>query len=68
MDVELYTPDLLMVARTVLIPQNKEPHVVKTYRPIACLNVMYKLYTGNLDMYFQDEQARGKRRVGVGLY
>ena len=29
----------------VVLPKNNDTHVVKNYRPIALLNIMYKLYT-----------------------
>ena len=29
----------------VLLPKNNDIHVVKNYRPIALLNIIYKLYT-----------------------
>lgn len=54
MDAELDVPDWLAVARTTLVPKNQETHVTKNYRSIACLNVMYKLYTGCLNVFLQD--------------
>ncbi|XP_014781021.1 uncharacterized protein LOC106876820 [Octopus bimaculoides] len=51
----------------------KSPRQQGNYRPIACLNIMYKLYTICLNQFFQDhcelnnivtdEEAGGKKRV-----
>ena len=66
-------PPQLILAKTVLIPKNEDTFNPKNYRPIACLNLMYKLYTSCLNMFIQDhcesnniitdEQAGGKRGV-----
>ena len=66
-------PKWLAQAKTVLLPKNAETQVAKNYRPIACLNIMYKLYTSCLNMFLCDhceinniitsEQAGGKKNV-----
>ena len=66
-------PDWLAVARTRLLPKNNETHRAENYRPIACQNIMYKLYTAILHSFLQDhceashvittEQAGGKSNV-----
>ena len=63
----------LSTVRTSLLPKNKETHIAKNYRPIACLNIMYKLYTSCLNSFISDhvyknniitqEQTAGKRGV-----
>ena len=63
----------LSTAHTVLLPKAKDTHIAKNYRPIACLNVMYKLYTSCINKFLVDhvhknniitqEQAAGKKRV-----
>ncbi|GAB1605922.1 hypothetical protein Ahia01_000874600 [Argonauta hians] len=68
---ELEIPKWLSTATTLLIPKNKTTEEAKNYRPIACLNLMYKLYTGCLNYFLQDhcsnneiitpEQAGGKK-------
>ena len=42
-------PDWLDQAKTVLLPKNERTQEAKSYRPIACLNIMYKLYTSCLN-------------------
>ena len=66
-------PTLLSAAHTVLLPNSTERQIAKNYRPIACLNVMYKLYSSCINQYLMDhvyknnivtpEQAAGKKRV-----
>ena len=66
-------PMWLSTARTSFLPKNKETHIAKNYRPIACLNMMYKLYTSCLNSFISDhvyknniitqEQTAGKRGV-----
>ena len=63
----------LSTARTSLLPKNKETYIAKNYRPIACLNIMYKLYTSCLNSFISDhvyknniitqEQTADKRGV-----
>ena len=38
-------PSWLTRARTQLLPKNENTHIAKNYRPIACQNLMFKLYT-----------------------
>ena len=64
-------PKWLSFALTSLLPKNNEIHIPKNYRPIACLNVVYKLFTSCLNLFLTDhvqsnniitpEQAGGKR-------
>ena len=63
----------LNLALTSLLPINNEIHISKNYIPIACLNIMYKLFTSSLYLFPTDhmqsniiitpEQAGGKRGV-----
>ena len=45
-------PDCLTLAKTILLPKNEHTHAAKNYRPIACLNLTYKLYTKLLEIIF----------------
>ena len=66
-------PTWFSTSHTILIPKNKVTDIAKNYRPIACLNVMYKLYTSYLNSFITDhvyrnniitqEQAAGKRGI-----
>ena len=66
-------PTWFSTADTSLLPKNKETHIAKNYRPIACLNILYKLSTSFLNSFMSDrvyknniisqEQAAGKRGV-----
>ena len=66
-------PIWLTTASTVLLPKNNDTHVAKNYRPIALLNIMYKLYTSCINSFLSDhllrnniitpEQAGGKQGV-----
>ena len=63
----------LTTASTVLLPKNNDTHVAKNYRPIALLNIMYKLYKSCINSFLSDhllrnniitpEQAGGKQGV-----
>ena len=44
----------LTVSRTILLPKNSQTKNAKNYRPIACQNILYKLYTGILYRFLQD--------------
>ena len=62
-----------VLAKTVLIPKPENIKIAKNNRPIACLNLMYKLNTSCLNLFKQDhcesneivtdEQAGGKKGV-----
>ena len=66
-------PDWLAQAKTVLTPKSERTQEAKNYRPIACLNIMYKLYTSCLNNFLcshcetnniiTPEQAGGKKKV-----
>ena len=68
---EIEMPAWLIRSKTILLPKNSETNQEKNYRPIACLNTTYKLYTGILNSFIQDhcttndiitiEQAGGKK-------
>ena len=63
-------PKWLSLALTSLLPKNNETHIPKKYKPIAFLNIMYKLFTSCLNLFLTDdvqsnniftpEQAGGK--------
>ena len=70
-DGEVEMEDWLPLCRTMLLPKDTDTQNKSKYRPIACLNVTYKLYTGMLYTFFEDhcsvnkiittEQAGGKK-------
>ena len=45
---EVEIPQWAPLVRTTLLAKNKNTHEAKNYRPIACENIMFKLYTGML--------------------
>ena len=47
-------PEWLATSRTTLIPKNEHTHQPNNFRPIACLNTMYKLYTSILNTFLED--------------
>ena len=65
-------PEWLVTGRTILLPKNNETAQAKNYRPIACQNITYKLFTGIINAFMVDhctvnniitpEQAGGKQR------
>ena len=67
----LALPAWLTLARTSLLPKNTKAELAKNYRPIACLNFMYKIYTSCLNSFLYDhchhhkiitsEQAAGEK-------
>ena len=42
-------PDWLITSRTILTAKYTDTHLEKNYRPIACFNTTYKLYTSILN-------------------
>ena len=64
-------PTWLSTTKTTLLPKNTDTHIAKNYRPIALLNMMYKIYTASINMLLTDhvlhnniitnEQAGGKK-------
>ena len=66
-------PNWLTLVRMTLLPKSQDTKNAKNYRPIACLNIVYKLYTSCLNIFLQNhcevneiitsEPAGGKRRV-----
>ena len=67
-------PDWLTLTKTILLQKNEHTHAAKNYRPIACLNLTYKLYTSCLNNFLEHhcrtnsiiatEQAGRKRVYG----
>ena len=47
-------PTWLVTGRTILLPKNEETKNAKNYRPIACQNITYKLFTGILNSFLVD--------------
>ena len=64
-------PQWLATSRTILNPKTEETRNAKNYRPIACQNITYKIYTGILNKFLENhcinndiitlEQAGGKK-------
>ena len=50
----LALPSWLTLARTSLLPKNTGTELAENYRPIACLNFMYKIYTSCLNLFLYD--------------
>ena len=46
-------PAWLAKARTQLVPISEDTNIAKSYRPIACQNLMLKLYTGCINTFLQ---------------
>ena len=46
-----------MKGKTILLPKNQVTEAAKNYRPIACLNITYKLYTSLLNTFLEDHCA-----------
>ena len=63
-------PEWLVTSRTILLPKNNQTKSAKNYRPIACQNILYKIFTGIINSFLVDhctnneiitlEQAGGK--------
>ena len=70
-DEKTQLPGWLIQLKTILLAKNNETKNAKNYRPIACLNITYKLFTGILNQFLEDhcvsnniiavEQAGGKK-------
>ena len=66
-------PNWLTLARTTLLSKSQDAKNANNYGPIACLNIVNKLYTSCLNIFLQNhcevneiitsEQAGGKRGV-----
>ena len=64
-------PSWIIKLKTILLAKNNETRNPKNYRPIACLNITYKLFTGILNQFLEDhcitndiiaiEQAGGEK-------
>ena len=39
-------PEWLATGKTILNPKTKDTRGAKNFRPIACQNIIYKIYTG----------------------
>ena len=50
----------IVLAKTVLIPKNKNTKIAKTYRSTVCLNFMCKLYISCLNLFIQDHCGSNK--------
>ena len=50
----LNLPNWLTIARTTLLPKSQDAKNAKNYRPTACLNIVYKLYTSCLNIFLQN--------------
>ena len=48
------TPEWFPIGRTVLLPKTGRRDLVSEYRPITCLNTVYKIYTGIIAKYMKD--------------
>ena len=70
-------PEWLVKTRTTLLPKNEQTHDPKNYRPIACENLMMKVYTGCIASLLEEhctenniiypEQAGAKKGMGAAL-
>ena len=58
---EINLADWLSLAKTTLTPKNENTRIAKNYQQIACLNIMYKLYTSCLNIFLQEHCIRNKR-------
>ena len=68
---KMQLPGWLITLKTILLAKNEDTKNPKNFRPIACLNITYKLYTGLLNLFLEDhcisnniiseEQAGGKK-------
>jgi len=51
-------PRWFPIGRTVLLSKTNRLNVVSEYRPITCLNTIYKIYTGVLSVYMKDHAIK----------
>jgi len=51
-------PEWFPVGRTVLLPKSNKVDTVSNYRPITCLNTVYKVYTGLIASFMKDHSIR----------
>ena len=47
-------PEWFGIGRGVLLPKTENLSPVKKYRPITCLNTLYKTYTGLIAKYLKN--------------
>ena len=62
-------PAEIVSAKAVLIPKNENTKIAKSYCPIACVDLIYNLYTSCLNLFIQDpcesnEIVTGEQAVG----
>ena len=50
-------PEWLVKARTTLVAKNNNSHEVKNYRPIACENIMMKVYSECLALFIEEHRV-----------
>jgi len=69
------TPAWLTTGTTTLVPKSQETHLPNKYRPITCLNTVYKLFTGVIAEHtyehlvgggYLEEEQKGCRRGCYG--
>lgn len=53
-------PEWIAVGRGVMIPKAEDLSIVKDYRPITCLNTVYKIYTGMIAKYLKSHAERNE--------
>ena len=53
-DGKTQLPGWLIHLKTILLAKSIETKNAKNYRPIACLNITYKLFTGILNQFLED--------------
>ena len=66
---------LIGYQKTTLTPKNENTHIAKNYRPLACLNIIYKIYKSCLNIFLQEHCIRNNtitrtsswKTQGVGL-
>ena len=51
-------PEWFTLGRTVLLPKTNNLNEVSDYRPITCLNTIYKIYTGVIANFMKDHAMR----------